>query len=59
VAAPVGKVSPLLLALTLQGVTFHVGTLQRHYKKISDTWKRFTTKNVVNLFQVSEISIVW
>ena len=56
----VGEVSPFLLSsLTLQGETFQVGTLQRHYKKISDAWKRFTTKNVINLFQASEISIVW
>ena len=31
------------------GGAFHVGTVQRHYKKIFD---------VINLFQVSEISIV-
>jgi hypothetical protein len=40
------------------GGAFHVGTVQRHYKKISDAWKRFTTKNGINLFQVSEISNV-
>jgi len=38
VACDVGEVSPLLSTLTLQGETFHVGTLQRRYKKISDAW---------------------
>ena len=51
----VEEVSPLLLSLNRS----HVGTLQRRFKKISNAWKRFMTKNVVNLFQASEISIVW
>jgi len=50
----VEEVSPLLSSLNRS----HVGTLQRRFKKISDAWKRFTTKNIANLFQASEISIV-
>ena len=50
----VEEVSPLLLTLNRS----HVGTLQRRFKKISDAWKRFMTKNIVNLFQASDVSIV-
>jgi hypothetical protein len=38
--------------------SFHVGTLQRHYKKISDPLEEISDQKVVNLFQASEISIV-
>ena len=50
----VEEISPLLLSLKRS----HVGTLQRRFKKISNAWERFTTKNIVNLFQALEISIV-
>ena len=39
------------------GRAFHVGTVQRHYKKISDAWKRFMTKKGINLFQSREFQL--
>ena len=38
-----GQVSPLL-SMTLQRGTFHVGTLQRYYKKISDSLEEISNK---------------
>jgi len=55
----VEEVSPLVLSSDSIKTRSHVGKLQRRIKKISDAWKRFMTKKVVNLFQVAEISIVW
>jgi len=54
----VEEASPLVI-FSLYKNRLHVGTLQRHIKKISAAWKRFTTKKVVNLSQAAEISIVW
>ena len=51
------KSLPLMSPLSMNRL--HVGTIQRHIKKISAAWKRFMTKKVVNLFQAAEISIVW
>jgi len=53
----VEEVSPLVVS-SLYKNRLHVGTLQRHIKKISAAWKRFMTKKVINLFQAAEISIV-
>jgi len=53
----VEEVSPLVVS-SLYKNRLHVGTLQRHIKKISAAWKRFTTKKFVNLFQTAEILIV-
>jgi len=53
----VEEVSPIVVS-SLYKNRLHVGTIQRHIKKISAAWKRFMTKKVVNLFQASEISIV-
>ena len=54
----VEEVSPLVLSSDSIRTRSHVGTLQRHIKKISAAWKIFMTKKVVNLFQAAEISIV-
>ena len=54
----VEEVSPLVLSSDSLRTRSHVGTLQRHIKKISDAWKRFMTFLFVNLFQLAEISIV-
>ena len=53
----VEEVSPLVVS-SLYKNRLHVGTLQRHIKKISAAWKRFMTKKVINLFQAAEIPIV-
>ena len=40
----VEEVSPLVLSSDSIRTRSHIGTLQRHIKKISTAWKRFTTK---------------